>query len=293
MKKYSKLLAVTLCASIALASTGCSATNKLKNAITNKKTTSDTKKESAESVKCLDYVTLGDYSTIKIKKSEIDKSTKEQLEKNIKSTGDYKKVKTGKVKKGDIVAKGDILVSGQLVKSGNEEIEITNQVKSRATIFGKVERIKRIDIPFLFQEKKYTGKVYNTYSLKIFNKKINIDFIDKVRTNSYDKSTEVKIFNLGEGYNLPLVLYNTKYKEYVINNITLNEKQAENKASKLIYNYIINTYPLDSDILNCKIKYVKNNKILSAYAYIISNESIGVENYNVRFLGGNALNDST
>lgn len=197
------------------------------------------------------------------------------------------------VKKGDIVAKGDILVSGQLVKSGNEEIEITNQVKSRATIFGKVERIKRIDIPFLFQEKKYTGKVYNTYSLKIFNKKINIDFIDKVRTNSYDKSTEVKIFNLGEGYNLPLVLYNTKYKEYVINNITLNEKQAENKASKLIYNYIINTYPLDSDILNCKIKYVKNNKILSAYAYIISNESIGVENYNVRFLGGNALNDST
>lgn len=49
------------------------------------------------------YVTLGDYSTIKIKKSEIDKSTKEQLEKNIKSTGDYKKVKTGKVKKGDIV----------------------------------------------------------------------------------------------------------------------------------------------------------------------------------------------
>lgn len=197
------------------------------------------------------------------------------------------------VKNGDIVAKGDILVSGQLVKSGNEEIEITNQVKSRATIFGKVERIKRVDIPFLFQEKKYTGKVYNTYSLKIFNKKINIDFIDKVRTNSYDKSTEVKIFNLGEGYNLPLVLYNTKYKEYVINNITLNEKQAENKASKLIYNYIINTYPLDSDILNCKIKYVKNNKILSAYAYIISNESIGVENYNVRFLGGNALNDST
>ena len=50
---------------------------------------------------------------------------------------------------------------------------------------------------------------------------------------------------------------------------------------------------MDSDILNCKIKYVKNNKILSAYAYIISNESIGVENYNVRFLGGNALNDST
>ena len=56
---------------------------------------------------------------------------------------------------------------------------------------------------------------------------------------------------------------------------------------------IANKLRIKSDILNCKIKYVKNNKILSAYAYIISNESIGVENYNVRFLGGNALNDST
>lgn len=197
------------------------------------------------------------------------------------------------VKKGDIVAKGDVLVSGQLVKSGNEEIEITNKVKSKAIIFGKVERIKKIDIPFSFQEKKYTGKVYNTYSLKIFNKKINVDFIDKRSTNSYDKSTEVKVFNLGKEYSLPLVLYNTKYKEYVINNIILSEKQAENRASKLIYNYIINTYPLDSDILNCKIKYVKSNNLLSAYAYITSNESVGIENYNIQFLGGNALNDST
>ena len=127
LKKYSKLLAVTLCASIALASTGCSATNKLKNAITNKKTTSDTKKESAESVKCLDYVTLGDYSTIKIKKSEIDKSTKEQVEKNIKSTADYKKVKTGKVKKGDIVniyyvgkINGKTFDGGSLTKKTNK-----------------------------------------------------------------------------------------------------------------------------------------------------------------------------
>ena len=197
------------------------------------------------------------------------------------------------VKKGDIVAKGDVLVSGQLIKSGNEEIEITNQVKSKATIFGKVERVKRIDIPFSFQEKKYTGKIYNTYSLKIFNKKINIDLVDKRSVNSYDKSTGVKVFNLGEGYNLPFVLYNTKYREYVINNITLSEKQAENKASKLIFNYIINTYPINSDILDCKIKYVKKDKLLSAYAYITSNESVGLENYDIQFLGGNALNDST
>lgn len=70
MKKYSKLLAVTLCASIALASTGCGGTDKLKNAITNNKTaSSDKAKDSSDgNVKCLDYVTLGDYSTINIKR---------------------------------------------------------------------------------------------------------------------------------------------------------------------------------------------------------------------------------
>ena len=101
MKKYSKLLAVTLCASIALASTGCGGTDKLKNAITNNKTASSDKANDSSdgNVKCLDYVTLGDYSTINIKKSEIDKSTKEQITKNIKSTGDYTKVKKGKIKK--------------------------------------------------------------------------------------------------------------------------------------------------------------------------------------------------
>lgn len=128
MKRYSRLLAVTLCASIAFASTGCGTTNKLKNAITNNKTaSSDTKKESSESVKCVDYVTLGDYSTIKIKKSEIDKSTKQQIEKNIKSTGDYTKVKTGKIKKGDIVniyyvgkVNGKAFDGGSLTKKTNK-----------------------------------------------------------------------------------------------------------------------------------------------------------------------------
>ena len=131
MKKYSKLLAVTLCASIALASTGCGGTDKLKNAITNNKTASSDKANDSSdgNVKCLDYVTLGDYSTINIKKSEIDKSTKEQITKNIKSTGDYTKVKKGKIKKGDIVNIYYVgKVNGKTFEGGTDKLKnaITN-----------------------------------------------------------------------------------------------------------------------------------------------------------------------
>ena len=81
MKKYSKLLAVTLCASIALASTGCGGTDKLKNAITNNKTASSDKANDSSdgNVKCLDYVTLGDYSTTNLQKSRLLKISRAQV----------------------------------------------------------------------------------------------------------------------------------------------------------------------------------------------------------------------
>lgn len=96
LKKYGKLLAVTLCtAMIVTSATGCG-----------KKKTED-KKEVTSEVKensdCLSYVTLGDYSSIKINKNEIDVEAEKQITENIKSTGKYNKVKKGKVKKGDII----------------------------------------------------------------------------------------------------------------------------------------------------------------------------------------------
>lgn len=197
------------------------------------------------------------------------------------------------VKKGDTAVKGDVLVSGQLVQSGNEENPITRQVHSKAIIFGRVTRTKKFEIPLVLNQKIYTGKTYNTYSLKIFNKKFNMDFIDKTHFNSYDKSTTVKILNLGEGYNLPFTIYKTCYREYVINKTKISIKEAEKKAQSTVLNYIVSNYAAQSDILDCKVNYTKNKSSLQVNAVITSNEPVGKENYNIQILGGNLLNGST
>lgn len=275
MKKYSKLLAVTLCASIALASTGCGATDKLKNAITNNKVASskspDTDKKSSESVKCLDYVTLGDYSTINIKKSEMDKSTKEQIEKNIKSTGDYTKVKTGKVKKGDIVniyyvgkVNGKTFEGGSLTKKTNKagyDLEIGSNTFIEGFEDGligkKIGSKCKVNTTFpesYSQNQELAGKkaVFTvTINFKEVYPKLSDKFVKK-NLKDFDKNYE----NTAKGY-----------EKYVRDNLL-----AE-KAWKTFYDTCkVNDYP-DSKMDTMK------TQLKTSITYYLKNNGYTLENY--------------
>ena len=275
MKKYSKLLAVTLCASIALASTGCGATDKLKNAITNNKVASskspDTDKKSSESVKCLDYVTLGDYSTINIKKSEMDKSTKEQIEKNIKSTRDYTKVKTGKVKKGDIVniyyvgkVNGKTFEGGSLTKKTNKagyDLEIGSNTFIEGFEDGligkKIGSKCKVNTTFpesYSQNQELAGKkaVFTvTINFKEVYPKLSDKFVKK-NLKDFDKNYE----NTAKGY-----------EKYVRDNLL-----AE-KAWKTFYDTCkVNDYP-DSKMDTMK------TQLKTSITYYLKNNGYTLENY--------------
>ena len=90
MRKFSHLaLSVLLCAAMTV-STGCSLGDKLNSV---------TKKEKSNS----DYVTLGEYKSISLKKSDVDKQVQSQIDETLDTYADYKQVKKGKVKKNDTV----------------------------------------------------------------------------------------------------------------------------------------------------------------------------------------------
>ena len=77
LRKYSKLLAITLCTAMMVTSvTGCG-----KKDSDNKVTS-----EAQQNADCLSYVTLGNYSSIELKKSEIDDEVNSQISDNIKNT---------------------------------------------------------------------------------------------------------------------------------------------------------------------------------------------------------------
>ena len=273
LKKYSKLLAVTLCASIALASTGCGGTDKLKNAITNNKTASSDKANDSSdgNVKCLDYVTLGDYSTINIKKSEIDKSTKEQITKNIKSTGDYTKVKKGKIKKGDIVniyyvgkVNGKTFEGGSLTKKTNKagyDLEIGSNTFidgfEDGLIGRKIGSKCKIKVTFpeqYSQNQDLAGKKA-VFSVTINFKEVYPELSDKfVKKNmkDFDKDYE----NTAAGY--------TKY---------VRDNLLAEKAWSTFYDTCkVNDYP------ESKMKTMKT-QLKTSITYYLQNNGYTLENY--------------
>lgn len=108
MKKTKKMLAVILCAGLTMGTiTGCSAVDKLKNAITNTDEDTSKKKETTTGVTeikdAASYLELADYKTVSLKTADIDKQVQSTIDEDLESNVTYKKIKSGKVKTGDTV----------------------------------------------------------------------------------------------------------------------------------------------------------------------------------------------
>lgn len=130
MRKCSKVLVTALCAALVLSSAGCGKKSDSKADDTSKVSSdssssnssapeSDNKDVSVSSsdkdtekkpetidFASLDYsvVKIADYSKIALDTAEIDSNTEAAIKSSIESTGDYKKVKKGKVELGDTVS---------------------------------------------------------------------------------------------------------------------------------------------------------------------------------------------
>ncbi|MCI9077866.1 MAG: hypothetical protein HFH68_02920 [Lachnospiraceae bacterium] len=113
MRKYSKFLALVLCASMAFHFTGCGSSKDSKE---KESSSSESKKDDdneeekyvreADIYKDLDfskYVTTGDYASIELSKKDIDDKTDTMVQTNIERTDSYKKDKKSKIKEGDTV----------------------------------------------------------------------------------------------------------------------------------------------------------------------------------------------
>ncbi|MCI8379446.1 MAG: hypothetical protein HFH72_13170 [Lachnospiraceae bacterium] len=104
MRKRNKLLALALCVSLSVTALGgCGSENKeTKKAESGKK--EETKKsEDPLIAKAASYVTLAEYKTVELKKSDIDKAVQNKINEELETYATYKKIKKGKVKSGDTV----------------------------------------------------------------------------------------------------------------------------------------------------------------------------------------------
>ena len=148
------------------------------------------------------------------------------------------------------VKKGDIIISGYIYL--NDKIKDT--VSADGKVYGETWYITNVIYPFNYYEKNKTGRKKTIYSVKFFDK--NIELFNFKRFN--DKIVDEHILLKGDIF--PIKLIKEKQEEVIIKSSMNSLEEAKLKAIELAYDkmkqglksdeYIINHKVLDSKIID-------------------------------------------
>ncbi len=135
-----------------------------------------------------------------------------------------------KVKLGEIVKKGDILASGVI----DSEALGYRLVRARGTVSARTTLTYKIEVPLSISEKVFTGERTVKKSVKFFAKTVKLFRKDSILPQSCDRiENERRIYLFGK-IKLPIFITETVYAEYEMQERTLTEKEALQKAKEML-----------------------------------------------------------
>lgn len=130
------------------------------------------------------------------------------------------------VKAGDYVEKGALLISG-LYDSTRKGFRYT---RASGEVYARTVREIFIDIPYEYEEKRFTGDEYCNKYLNFFDYSINISKKCGKEGSLYDKIYTVENCCLPDGTQTPFSLHTERFLEYEIKTGTRDAQAAENLA---------------------------------------------------------------
>ena len=175
---------------------------------------------------------IGTVAEVEIREIEVEEEREQYLASNIVAARDgqielFEDVRGNIVLNiGDYVRKGELIVSG-LYDSQTQGIRYTD-VKGR--VLARTERDISVSIPFKYEKKRYTGKVFTEKYLIFFEKEI------KFYTNagnlyaSCDTIDTVEYINFFSAGELPVGVRTVKHMEYVYEDAERTPEEAERLA---------------------------------------------------------------
>ncbi len=145
----------------------------------------------------------------------------------------------------DYVNKGDTIISGQIKKND----EVKNLVKAEGVVYGETWYNVRVELPYTYYEKKYTGNYYNTFTISLFNNRLSLkkdnyqekEYVDKTILGSnllpisLNKSKVLEVKNNLNIYTYDSALLHgmTIAKEKLVKNLNSDAKILSQKKLKL------------------------------------------------------------
>ena len=175
---------------------------------------------------------IGTVAEVEIREIEVEEEREQYLASNIVAARDgqielFEDVRGNIILNiGDYVRKGELIVSG-LYDSQTQGIRYTD---AKGRVLARTERDISVSIPFKYEKKRYTGKVFTEKYLIFFEKEI------KFYTNagnlyaSCDTIDTVEYINFFSAGELPVGVRTVKHMEYVYEDAERTPEDAERLA---------------------------------------------------------------
>ncbi len=153
---------------------------------------------------------------------------------------------TAQVKPGQLVTEGQLLISG--VTDLDQTVMLS---RARGEVYARTwERIQAVT-PRSVTEKHPTGRKTTVYGLTLGKKTIKFCKTSGISYRNYDKMTSVKPLTLPGGYQLPLALDVTVFREYEPETAELPEPQAQELLTAAVRRQLAGTM-VAGELLNLK-----------------------------------------
>lgn len=153
------------------------------------------------------------------------------------------------VKSGNVVKKGDLLVSG-IVDSKHGAVRLC---RADAKVNAIVEETLDIEVFYNYKKQVYTGKKYESNSLRFFNFVIPLNRVDTNEKSNYTHSYENVGAVIFDDIELPLSIEKEVFCEYKLQEFTYTQMQAEELALMRLGKLIDEEFP-NAEILNITTK---------------------------------------
>lgn len=144
-----------------------------------------------------------------------------------------------------VVGKGDTVVKGQLLVSAFVEKRTGGSLLkgARGYVWANTEHSYRVEVPYIYTTKQYTGNSFYDIKLKVLGKEIKIP---RFATEKYRES-DVQFYSgkirISESMYLPLDVESKRVMEYKSSNVRRTQKGALELAKKTALERLKNEYP--------------------------------------------------
>ncbi len=173
------------------------------------------------------------------------------------------------VKVGQVVTKGQLLVNG-FVKN---RYGAYKAVAAKGYVYADVTENKTVEVPFVKQGKKYTGRqdtkteiYFIGYPIKLYKSPYpEYEYYDAWGSEEY-----LTVFNL----KLPIKISRTNYKEYTLEEYTLSKEQAKTEAEKRFDLWIQNE--CEGEIVSITLAGEEKNNSYLLSARVVVNRNIAI-----------------